>query len=481
MITEKKINLQLHNNLNNGQKIPCVVIIYNVFDFIKKTLEYLMQYEDVLDFYIIENRSNTTDSIIKPYILELIKKQKVKKYFLFESNISNNAIETALNSKEIDLNSSEYVLLTDSDLLPENDEWLDEQISILRNNPEVFCCGVDLTLTNLPVEIIPSSVNWYPKSISIQEDYIEGVTGHHLILLRNNDLKAFLNYQTKSNVKYRDSEIHKYCYSILRRKWARTKIAKVRHLKWDIVTKELNHDYLKKKQRVKDRWNHDLHSGYEVYGQQSYYIKYDVPDFLMSGSVFYDDPKPSKKIQFSPPYKLNLGCNSNRKIDGWINIDSRVKPGITDLKIDVIRGLPFDNNSCDLIYHQNKLEKCSVSESLILLKECYRVLQKGGVMRIAMPSLDVVIEKCYLGNWKDQEWLKIPQYKPIQTRAEMLNILFRSWGTKWLYDREELHRRLEEAGFKTIKDLELQKSDIAELRNLETRKDSLLICEAYKL
>lgn len=62
----------------------------------------------------------------------------------------------------------------------------------------------------------------------------------------------------------------------------------------------------------------------------------------------------------------------------------------------------------------------------------------------------------------------------------MLNIAFRWWGHRWLYDREELHRRLGEAGFDRLEDVAPGQSTRPELRNLETRPDSLLVCEATK-
>ena len=55
-------------------------------------------------------------------------------------------------------------------------------------------------------------------------------------------------------------------------------------------------------------------------------------------------------------------------------------------------------------------------------------------MRIAMRSLDRIIEKSYLGNGKDQDWLKWQEDQFIKTRAEMLNISFRWWRHQWLYD-----------------------------------------------
>ena len=68
----------------------------------------------------------------------------------------------------------------------------------------------------------------------------------------------------------------------------------------------------------------------------------------------------------------------------------------------------------------------------------------------------------------------------VTTKAEYLNVCFRNWGHKWIYDREELHRRLREVGFRTIKDAECSISTIPTLNGLENRPDSLLVCEAVR-
>lgn len=481
---EQKL-LQLPNLLSSSsvvntipkKKIPCFVFIYHQIDFIKQTLDFLLDYTEEIEIYIVENKSINTEKIIRPYISNLVNSGQVKKYFLFETNITNNAMEMVLESPEVNLNNSEYVLLTDADLVPNNKDWLQEEISILRNNFEVFCCGINLDLSNLPVDVIPKAVNWYPPAKATYDDYIEGVTGHHFVLMRTGELKSFLDYMHKSNLKYRDSEMHRYCYHVLNKKWARTKQTQARHLKWDVV-KVSAHPYLQRKQLVKDIWNHNFYCSYEVYGRD-YYAKQETPQALKSGKVFDEDPEPSNSFPFKPPYKLHIGSGPV-KLPGWVNIDMTVEPGITDLKLDISKGLPFEDNSCALIYHEHCLEHLPVKEGVEFLKECHRVLKKGGVTRISTPSLDVILQKCHEGNWRDQHWLQSSRYRSIQTKAEMLNAVFRWWGHQWVYDREELHRRLREAGFTQIKDVEWGMSEVEELRNRETRKDSLLICEAYK-
>ncbi len=187
-----------------------------------------------------------------------------------------------------------------------------------------------------------------------------------------------------------------------------------------------------------------------------------------------------KLARFSIPYKLHLGCGTV-KFDGWINIDSNATFQTVDIAWDLARGIPVKDASCRFFYAEHLLEHMTVETGVSFLRECARVLMEGGILRIAMTSLDDLIEKSCHGNWRDQDWLSWPEYQFIQTRAEMLNVAFRWWGHQWLYDREELHRRLKEAGFSQLKDVQWGSSDFSDLKNRETRTDSLLICEATKV
>ncbi len=97
-----------------------------------------------------------------------------------------------------------------------------------------------------------------------------------------------------------------------------------------------------------------------------------------------------------------------------------------------------------------------------------------------MPDLTECVRQYWEDDWRDKPWMKKYGYEWIRTRAELLNICFREWEHCWLYDREELHRRLRDAGFETIRDCAWRESEIADLAGRETREESLLICEAVK-
>src|SRR5260370_30498646 len=111
--------------------------------------------------------------------------------------------------------------------------------------------------------------------------------------------------------------------------------------------------------------------------------------------------------RYSRPYKLHLGCGKV-KIEGWINLDSDYLGASSDIVWDVRNGIPMENSSCLVIYSEHLLEHLAPEEGVFLLRECHRVLQPSGVVRIAMPSLDVLIKQSYEGNWKEQDWLRWP-------------------------------------------------------------------------
>lgn len=182
--------------------------------------------------------------------------------------------------------------------------------------------------------------------------------------------------------------------------------------------------------------------------------------------------------------KLHIGCGRKYK-KGWVNIDNNSYGNIDklDLNYDLRNPLPFPDNWADFIFNEHFLEHLTAEEGAIFIKECVRVLKPGGVLRIAMPNLENMIKKFYCNeNWKEDNAEIFRQYKLdfIKTKAEYLNINFRRWGHQWLYDKEELSRRLKEVGCDNFYFCEVFKSNYPELNDIETRKSSTLVVEVIK-
>lgn len=85
--------------------------------------------------------------------------------------------------------------------------------------------------------------------------------------------------------------------------------------------------------------------------------------------------------------KLNLGCGTDYKEDGFINIDIRTDIK-TDLVCDVSRLDSFKSFSVDFILASDILEHFGWREIDDVLKEWFRVLKPEGQLYIKTPDLE---------------------------------------------------------------------------------------------
>ncbi len=134
--------------------------------------------------------------------------------------------------------------------------------------------------------------------------------------------------------------------------------------------------------------------------------------------------------RYGCPYKLHIGCG-HVKFEGWVNIDLNGTADEVDIVWDATKKFPLEDESCAFIYSEHFLEHLTIEQASLFLCECRRLLELGGVLRIAMPSLETIVKKYSSLDWRDQDWLSWPEHRFIQTRAEMLNIAFRWWGHQW--------------------------------------------------
>ena len=110
---------------------------------------------------------------------------------------------------------------------------------------------------------------------------------------------------------------------------------------------------------------------------------------------------------------LNLGCG-NRFHPDWVNVDF-VKTAPEVIQHDLKKGIPFDDNSFDVVYHSHLLEHFPKNLAVFFIKECFRVLKPGGIIRVVVPDLEnitrtylQILEECLQGNeiaQKRYEWI----------------------------------------------------------------------------
>jgi SAM-dependent methyltransferase len=95
--------------------------------------------------------------------------------------------------------------------------------------------------------------------------------------------------------------------------------------------------------------------------------------------------------------RLHLGCGHIR-LPLFCNIDISYTPA-TDV-IDNVKYLKrFPNNYAEEIYACHVLEHFAHEEVLPILKRWYTVLKPGGVIRISVPDIDLIV-KIYTANWQ---------------------------------------------------------------------------------
>lgn len=214
------------------------MLVYDQYDIVRKSLDFIVRSADQLDVVVIENISRNTPKIQK-YVHKLAEQGKIKRYYLFEENIANNAYSVVLKNERDILRKSKYVILTDGDVASNSDEWLNEELSILRNH-SVFACGAMLSLHNLPLNTFPDAIHWIPQPTSRLGEYDLGPTGVHLLMVRSYCLLLFLKWMHLTKSSFIDDRLYYFCTNILHMKWARTRREHVTHLTWDLYSDAKN-------------------------------------------------------------------------------------------------------------------------------------------------------------------------------------------------------------------------------------------------
>jgi len=172
--------------------------------------------------------------------------------------------------------------------------------------------------------------------------------------------------------------------------------------------------------------------------------------------------------------KLHLGSGSFN-FQGWLNVDLDAPEA--DMHLDLRKKLPFGNELISHIYNEHFIEHITKEESINLLKECYRVLKNGGIIRLSTPNLKSIIAAYLARNlteWSDVSWLP-------NSPCDLINESMRLWGHQYLYDAEALVVVLKEAGFNSVKFVNYRESDDQEFIKIENRPfHNELIIEARK-
>ena len=116
---------------------------------------------------------------------------------------------------------------------------------------------------------------------------------------------------------------------------------------------------------------------------------------------------------------------------------------------DATKRFRFKSDSVDIIYTSHMLEHLSRFSANHFIKECYRVLKKGGILRIVVPDINKHVNDYLIKKDADiflENTLLIPpSLNSLKAKIEIL--LFGYRHHQWMYDIKSLKKLLLKNGF----------------------------------
>jgi hypothetical protein len=237
-------------------EVLIVGLAYRNFDIIKTTLDCLSGYSDKADIFVIDNKSQNSESTILPYVNGLIAEGRLRGVFAFDENIAANAYELAFDSGILNLDAYKYVVVTDLDLRV-GPGWLEDHLSILETCPEVFSVSVPLSMENIP----PHLLDKYPVPGKTTDCYEEFRPGVHLTTFRGKEFARFLEWRRLFGFFFADRYIEAFGTHIEGKLTTQSRRFLAYHLTWDIFGKDGEY-YSEKYKAGATLWRSDKYCAY---------------------------------------------------------------------------------------------------------------------------------------------------------------------------------------------------------------------------
>ncbi len=170
--------------------------------------------------------------------------------------------------------------------------------------------------------------------------------------------------------------------------------------------------------------------------------------------------------------RLHLGSGGEHK-PGWANVDLLGDP--VEVAWNLARPLPFESASVSAVFHEHLLEHLPLPDGAILMRECYRVLRPGGVLRVGVPDAGKLI-RSYSA---DRAYLE--ELHPGRPTAMLaVQELFYWHRHCAMFDVETLGLFFRASGFPDPQERGFGESDLGQAPDTERRRAETLYVEARK-
>jgi prepilin-type processing-associated H-X9-DG protein len=133
---------------------------------------------------------------------------------------------------------------------------------------------------------------------------------------------------------------------------------------------------------------------------------------------------------------------------GCVNVDAHSLRRV-DMWLDVRDGLPFRDGAVRFVYTVHLLEHLYPDEVRRLLRECHRVLARGGGMRIVVPNMGTAIQAYLAGRGA---WFSDFPRAQRSPGGRLANYLFCDGQHRNGFDFGHLAEVLAETGFTAIEE-----------------------------
>jgi predicted SAM-dependent methyltransferase len=136
---------------------------------------------------------------------------------------------------------------------------------------------------------------------------------------------------------------------------------------------------------------------------------------------------------------------------------------------DIVKGLPYQDGTVDLLYASLVLEHLPLKEFRIALQECRRLLKPGGTFRAVVPNLRFFIDE-YLASSSRTKSIDFCLNTCMGTESHPNPLTrLRSADTHHImYDTETMLNELKDAGFSSVREAFYGDSAEKEFAEVET-------------
>ena len=184
-------------------------------------------------------------------------------------------------------------------------------------------------------------------------------------------------------------------------------------------------------------------------------------------------------------YKLNL-CSGPVMLKDYINLD--ISPN-SDVIIDLENeNLPFRDNKFSTVICMSAINYFEKQRAIEILKDVYRVMSSGGILRISTQCLDKLV-KYYIENdenfFNQKNEKNLPRFPGKNNAEKLLNWFYgfdtvEGHKTKYIYNFEILSNILKEIGFRNIENKNYFDSEIENIQEIDNRPDQCFFIECEK-